>query len=302
MKYIIEAACGTNVGRVRGNNEDNFCFNGSCFDQRLVSLAEPLVLKCELDGVLLSIFDGMGGGDYGEEASAAAARRMRQLLARREKTAQPIPFLEDASRQANLAVCAKQHELDTRRMGSTMAALYFSGNAVYACNVGDSRIFGLRQGTMLRISRDHTDEQFMKEQGITGRKPRLTQYLGMDPEQVQLEPHIVKGQLLPGDRYLICSDGLTDMLTEQEIQNILCQNENLSAAVHALIEAALEQGGQDNVTVALCRIIAEGPEMEEKDERNTSKDRMAGLGDRAVPWGRQLRDGLRDAARRLRNR
>lgn len=301
MSFRIEAACNCHVGCARANNEDNYLFFGQYFDQNLRSLPYVLYREADpVDGVLACVFDGMGGGDYGEDASLAAARSVH---ARHVRCAEedPSEFLEKAALEANLAVNRKQQELGSRRMGSTMSALYFQRNSVYACNLGDSKIYGLRGGEMLQISLDHTDEAYMKEQGIVGRKPRLTQYLGVDPSYMLLEPHIVRGTLNSGDLYLICSDGLTDMVSENEIQELLLGTTDLCDAVKRLTELACHRGGIDNITIILCRIHGD-PVLEEEYEQYTEQRPMAGLADRAKAGWRNLRCRIRDKARDLWNR
>lgn len=253
MRLILEAACACHPGKVRKNNEDNFFFDGRCLEadnaglRNVVSMEEPLK-----NGTALAVFDGMGGENFGEQASFTAARTMQQSA----KTASDFfvsekKHLERLTAQLNEAVVAQQKQLQTSRMGTTMVCLYFSGRYVYVCNVGDSRAYRLRSGEFMQISRDHVDSRPLKE----GRKPLLTQHLGIDPEEMQIEPYIAKGEIKRGDRYLLCSDGLTDMLTNFEISDIMIQSEDIATCAQRLIEAALERGGRDNITVIICAIM-----------------------------------------------
>lgn len=107
---------------------------------------------------------------------------------------------------------------------------------------------------MKKISQDHTDKEFMEENGITGRKPYLTQYLGIDPEEMTVVPWIRSYYLQRGDRFLICSDGLTDMVEEQQICNLLAENVYPEECVEALIKASLNGGGRDNITVIVVDV------------------------------------------------
>ena len=83
----------------------------------------------------------------------------------------------------------------------------------------------------------------------------MNQYLGLEPDEVEIEPHITKEKLMPEDRYLLCSDGLTDMLTNHKILNIMIENRNAEVCVGRLIQEALEHGGRDNITVIVCDIL-----------------------------------------------
>ena len=130
----------------------------------------------------------------------------------------------------------------------------FHAGQVWICNLGDSRGYLLRGGKLLQISQDHTDAAFMQENGITGRKPYLTQYLGIDPDEMMIEPYIKSYYLQEGDTFLICSDGVTDMVEEQEICRILAHNEDVGDCVDLLIQAALDGGGKDNITAIVVRM------------------------------------------------
>ena len=274
---IIQMACGCTIGRVRKNNEDNLFFNGRCLDETNDGLPQILFEQVTTaKPVCAAVLDGMGGGDYGECASFGAAARMQKILSESSKSENPTEFLGNMAAELNTAVCQLQEKLETQRMGSTMAMLYMDGTSLYSCNVGDSRVYGFRDDTLLQISVDDTDEAFMKKRGITGRNPRVTQYLGMDVSQVLMEPHVKWGQLQPGDRYLICSDGLTDMVSDEEIAEVLRNTEDIQEAVQKLIALAMDHGGIDNTTVILCQV--------EKTARKTTEKGFS-AGPRLLPYG-----------------
>lgn len=253
MKLIIEAACGCNTGKVRKNNEDNIYFDGKCLEQEHNGLKYPACMEGTIrDGLSFAVFDGMGGENFGEMASYTAARQMQ--LTERSLADFFIPerkYLERVISQLNSAVVNAQKEMCTDRMGSTMVSLYFSGRYVYVCNLGDSRAYRLRDKEFLQLSEDHIE----KLPGREHRKAPLTQYLGFNDEEIQLEPYIAKGEIKKGDVYLLCSDGLTDMLTNFEISDILIKNEEAEACVQQLIQSALDHGGRDNITVIVCKVI-----------------------------------------------
>ena len=253
MRLIIESACGCTTGKVRKNNEDNFYYYGKCLEANNNGLKNPVSFEeCLKRGILLAVFDGMGGENFGEVASYAAARQLQQT--ERVFSDFFIPekqYLERLTEQLNIAVVNAKKEMLTERMGSTMVSLYFAGKYVYVCNVGDSRAYRLRDGEFLQLSVDHIE----KRPGREGKKAPLTQHLGIEPEYLQIEPFIAKGKVERGDRYLLCSDGLTDMLTNFEICDIMLQSEDVESCVNNLIHAALEHGGRDNITAIVCRLI-----------------------------------------------
>lgn len=255
MRYTIQAACGCHTGRVRKNNEDNFYFDGKCLEKDNFGLKHPVCMDGQLkNGLHIAVFDGMGGENFGELASYAAARQLQQT----ERTFADffIPekkYLQRVVTQLNEAVAKRQEEMCTDRMGTTMVSVYFSGRYIYVCNIGDSRAYRLRDGEFLQLSEDHIE----KRPGKDHKKAPLTQYLGFGTEDIQLDPYIAKGKIQKGDMYLLCSDGLTDMLTNFEISDIMLKSEDAESCVQKLIDSALEHGGRDNITVIVCRIPKE---------------------------------------------
>jgi len=252
MGFVIEAACGCNIGKVRKNNEDNFYFDGKCLEVENDGLKNPVSLDAPLKhGLCLAVFDGMGGENFGELASFAAARELQQV--ERKIADYFVPerqYLNRIAMQMNDAVVNAAKEQKTDRMGSTMVALYFTARCVYVCNLGDSRAYRFRDGEFLQISKDHVESR----PSTSMKKAALTQHLGIDSEEMLIEPYIAKGELKRGDQYLLCSDGLTDMLTNFEIADILQANSEPEDCVQKLIHEAMERGGRDNITVIVCRI------------------------------------------------
>ena len=235
MAYQIDYAYTCHTGKVRTNNEDNFW----CCGVRLP------VHNQGVDGILaghtqhwqlpvLAVFDGMGGESCGEMAASAAVEALGGFYEENKKSLkkEPVVFLTGACANMNEAVCRYSRENRISSMGTTMALLSFSEKAIYACNLGDSRIYS---GKML------------------GKAP-LTQYLGFQEENMALEPSIVEIGYQTGSSYLICSDGVTDMLSDEEIQEILSKTGTAEEKVEELLEMALSRGGRDNVTMILAQI------------------------------------------------
>ena len=245
MAVIMSGACGCSTGRVRKNNEDNFLFSGTC-----MSADNQGLLRILTDGEapaarrFAAVFDGMGGENFGELASFAAADAMRQALPQLAESSRPVPDdLGALSQHLNIKVVAAAKKMMTTHMGTTMVAFCFADDTAFACNVGDSRAYLLRDGKLIRMSEDHVENRG------AGKKSPLTQHLGIDPEELLLEPHISSCRIKPLDMYLLCSDGLTDMLTEEQIAGIMAQAASPRECVQRLIEAALSSGGRDNITV-----------------------------------------------------
>ena len=253
MALILDAACFCSTGKVRKNNEDNLYFDGRILEAANDGLKHPVSMTRELRReVCVAVFDGMGGGNYGEMASFTAASCMQKnMLKLNEFFIPEREFLQRICQELNDAVTEKTEELKTEHMGSTMTALYFSHNYVYVCNLGDSRAYRLRNGEFLQLSADHVEKRGEEPR----RKQPLTQYLGIPKDLLRIDPYIAKGELERGDQYLLCSDGLTDMLSNLEIDEVLTRGLPTEETVKALIDKALENGGKDNVTAILCRIL-----------------------------------------------
>lgn len=252
MDITIKAACGCHIGKIRKNNEDNFYFGGRMLPQDNNGLRTVYTQKFNSDDIpLFAIFDGMGGEEAGEVASFTAAQIADDYAQRLKKyLISPREFLVEMCAEMNRAVCKETAKLEMGRMGSTVAALLFFGDQPYVCNLGDSRIYRFRENELLQLSQDHLE--FVPPS--VKRKARLIQHLGVFEDEMQLEPYVAKGTAQKGDLFLLCSDGLTDMVSPVEICAILKETRSEKRAVEKLIKLALEHGGRDNTTVILCEI------------------------------------------------
>ncbi len=247
MKHFIQAACGCHIGKIRKKNEDNFCFEGKYLEKGEKSLECPVFVQMPLNrGLSFAVFDGMGGESFGEYASLAAASQMAQSGAISPK----IKKIKELVFELNSAVELQKKNLLVSRMGTTMAGLYFASRYLICCNVGDSRIYRLRNGSFEQMSIDHSSQISVNAEA----KAPLVQYLGINSQELLLEPFIEKHPIKSEDIYLLCSDGLTDMVSEKEIQSVLENNLSVVACVEKLTELALEHGGRDNITIIICKI------------------------------------------------
>ncbi len=251
MEYTIKAACLSHAGKVRSANEDNFCFAGeympidhSCTEKVLS------VRQSSKTGPLFGVFDGMGGENYGEVASYIAAKasaKTNSLSLNSRET------MENHAQVLNGEVVHEANERLTRHMGTTMVMMLFYNDKTFLCNVGDSKAFQFRKQQLQQISTDHLDG-LSALMGDIKRKPSLSQYIGVDPEEFMVDPYTAEFDIYPGDRYLICSDGLTDMVSSDAISQILRNSNSPESCARSLIDAALKGGGKDNITVIVCEV------------------------------------------------
>lgn len=250
--FQIHMCCFNHTGKVRMKNEDNFLFQGMYLPQDHITMQTPLLWTTDSEkNPLLAVFDGMGGENAGELASYTAAKAMAELG---QATFYSKENLTDALLQLNRSVCDISRERRLGQIGTTVTLFAFQRNDVWIANLGDSPAFQFRGGKLTRISYAHTNERFLAAQGIQ-RKPALTQFLGIEEDEFVQEPYIDRLELAKGDIYLLCSDGLTDMVSEEEIGNVLENSKSVEKAQEILVNTALKYGGRDNITVILCKIL-----------------------------------------------
>lgn len=233
MRLIYSAI--TDRGLVRAENQDTIYLphryineDSFVFSEAIDSSSIPL----------FAVFDGMGGELCGKEASVLAAKTL---------ATQPIrtPF-ETICFAMNDQICRFMKDNEIKNMGTTAAMVRFDGNNAEYCNIGDSRIYLIDGLNMYRLSKDHTVTMF-------GGRKALTQHLGVPKEEMLIEPHIGKTPIKSGSTLLLCSDGLTDFISEPEIGKTIITNE-LSGAADLLKTEALQRGGKDNVSLILIQI------------------------------------------------
>lgn len=258
-KAAIQGAAANNKGRVRGNNEDNLYFNGVYIHREKMDQGYLASEKFRTAVQLYAVCDGMGGADAGEEASYAAVKELSDKKQEYQKADSKgmIELLRVLSDKIY-----KEAMERGQKSGTTIALMQIKGAKVTFVNIGDSRIYRLRNGVLKQISLDHSKVQRMVSMGIltpeqAKKDPArhvITQYLGMSPE-VKVSPYIISDEKLEqGDAYLLCSDGLTDMVEDSQIEEILKEKGKPQEAVTELVKAALRNGGRDNITAIVLRV------------------------------------------------
>ena len=246
----------TDPGKVRKNNEDS------------------LLVGEGRDETLFVVADGIGGFEAGEVASSIAVDVLKDVG--------PSESLEDAIREANRRILAAARA-DERfhGMGTTVVAMRFGGTGeepvAQISHVGDSRAYLLRGGELKPVTEDHSLVAELVRSGDLTRdqasehpqKNLITRALGAE-EEVDVDTVVLPVE--PGDRLLLCSDGLSDMVPESRMLMLLTSNpENPERAVRALVTAALEAGGADNVTVVVVDVREEDPPIEELHRGDTEE-------------------------------
>jgi serine/threonine protein phosphatase PrpC len=236
----------TDTGRVRTNNEDTF------------------VTQQVLNGryILAAVIDGVGGYDGGEIAAEIARSQFIEQLTTDSADVQQA--LAAAFEQANRQIYQrKQQDAQLKEMAcvATAALIDIESNQFYYAHVGDTRLYLLRDQSLVKITQDHSFVGFLEDSGrLTEtaamqhpKRNEINKALGFHATLTNEKNYIETGQspFLPGDVLLLCSDGLTDMVDKQEITSIISGDADLAAKCRSLIDTANRNGGRDNVTVVL---------------------------------------------------
>ena len=249
----IKASVISHLGKVRKNNEDNFFFNEFILQEE--KLTKPYKMKSKTDvPILMGVFDGMGGISAGERASLITATTARNVSYTLYDPDEIDSTLLRICKSANEVVCNEMLNVIKGRMGTTASMLCFFEEHYHLCNIGDSPIFLFRDNKLSEISYEHTEKEnyiliYGEENVPKDKKFRLTQHIGIFPEELQIEPYLSCDEIKKGDRFVICSDGLTDMVKEPQLVKILSAYHSPVKALKKLLNAALDNGGRDNITI-----------------------------------------------------
>ena len=224
---------------------------------------------------IVVLADGMGGYNAGEVASALAAALITRGIeaawpqaaegsSREESKAKAEKLFRDEIQFANESIYRKaQQDPNCSGMGTTLVAGLFHDNFIAVSHIGDSRLYRLRGGNLSQMTRDHSLLQEQLDAGlisvedakVSNNKNYVTRALGVDPVA---EPEVHCYEVLPGDVYLFCSDGLNDLVSDEEIQlTLMAWADRPSIAASQLVRAANDNGGRDNISVVVVKVLRE---------------------------------------------
>lgn len=252
-RYSLEVASLSHVGKVRSYNEDN--------------------LFADAESGIVGVADGMGGRRAGEIASRLATEAASSTLKRRLSQAasegsapSSVQLVEEALALANRAIREKaRHQPSYDGMGTTLALALFQADRVAIGHIGDSRVYRLRDGRLQLLTRDDTLLQDQIEVGLISARDAggsqnrhlVTRALGIEESA---PAHATEEAISDGDMFLLCTDGLNDLVEHDDIELIVRSlASNLPLAAHHLVQCANDNGGYDNVSVVLVRVRAEQP-------------------------------------------
>jgi PPM family protein phosphatase len=265
-----DSAGRTDAGRVRRRNEDSFV----------------------LDPPLFAVADGMGGAQAGEVASRLAAAAFREY--HEADRLEPAERVEAIIQEANRRIYERARtDAEASGMGTTVTAAILTNGRVSIGHVGDSRAYRIRNGELEQLTEDHSlVADLMRSGRLTPeeadahpQRSVITRALGTDAE---VDVDTVTVEVEPGDLFLLCSDGLTTMVPEEDILRIAQEADNLDGAARTLVRAANSGGGEDNITVVLFKVesdeateetlVAAQPDtVEEPEEQNELEDTLTDM-------------------------
>lgn len=244
----------TDVGKVREANEDAFLLADLDRNQQSVQHAEWSVGG---RGLLLAVSDGMGGAAAGEVASAVSLQALLAELQRDDRSGDVPERLKRVVRRASQRVREESQQPDRRGMGATLTAALFCGNVVHLAQIGDSRGYLIRGGEIRQVTHDQSYVQLLVDEGLmtpeeAERSPQKNVLLQAMGQAGKLRVDLGRLAVRSGDRLLLCSDGLTNAVGDQDIAKLATGDER--SACSALVDAANAAGGPDNITVVLASV------------------------------------------------
>ena len=235
------------TGSYRENNEDNY-------------LDDP-------DGRFFLVADGMGGMSAGEKASEMCvqfvSRKLNELIDFNSATPEQVTAaIEKAVHHANAEIrMTGQSNPDLYKMGTTIALIVVVGQAAYIAGLGDSRVYSMRGPTFEQLTKDHTLSQSLLESGAISKEEAAThplrnqlyQYLGAEGRGIEMK--IRRCSLDAGDRFILCSDGVTDAVDDDALATLLRENDDPQQAAQAIVDAAQFGGSEDNITCIVLHVV-----------------------------------------------
>jgi protein phosphatase len=272
-KVQVDFGAVSDKGKVRPNNEDAFLIlRTGRYMQKMVTNIEPELIpeRHEECAYGMAVADGMGGLAAGEVASSMAITTVVNLMLssvkwalkldhpefREKEIQEAIERAVDYLNKADFAVARKaSQDRKYERMGTTITVSYSFGDDLFIFHVGDSRAYLCHQGRLSRLTHDHTLAQALADKGDISLEVAdkhkfrhlLTRAVGHHGGKLDVEIHHLK--LSDNDLLLICSDGLTDLVTDQQISETLSKSETVQKKCESLVNLALDKGGKDNITV-----------------------------------------------------
>jgi serine/threonine protein phosphatase PrpC len=253
----------TDIGLVRKTNEDAFVIadltSGNVVQQQTI-----VRFQVGERGVLLAVSDGMGGASAGEVASAMVIESMRRSMTMVPSTEPSNALVERATVAANREVWTAARQPGRTGMGATLTALYLHGTAMHIAEVGDSRAYLLRGGNLQQVTRDQSYAQVLLESGaLTPEQAAYAPLQNVILQAMGTKPAVSVAlgrlELRLRDCFVLCSDGLSNKVSADEMRQVILAAPRMDAACATLVELAKQRGGDDNITVLIGGVSGDLP-------------------------------------------
>lgn len=259
MFTVINAQVVSDMGCVRQNNEDMILLNGEYYRDETANQRFELLQSSRFKAL---VADGMGGTEGGEFASEIAVQAFEQFLDDLTENLSDSDLrtaVANWTMQTHNAILQKGVEFPQyNQMGTTLTGIFGYGNRIYLINIGDSRVYRCRSGILKQLSRDHSMRELHHDPTIASNL--IYNCLGGGAPDAFADITDITEQVLSEDVFLICSDGLSDMLSDDEIESVFARTPFDNAEVNvaqALVEAAKAAGGKDNISVLVLQILGD---------------------------------------------
>lgn len=255
--FYLSVAGQTDCGRVRDKNEDTFVV-ADLTGGTLLDKAPHARFDVGERGVLLAVSDGMGGAQAGEVASALVVETLTLAMANAPSDTPRDALMNDAVQKAHRAVWDTARR-ESKKMGATLTAVFVHAGQAYIAEVGDSRAYLIRAGKMCQLTHDQSMVQVLVDSGIikageAEHSPIRNVILQAMGNQPNIKVALAKLELRDRDCLVLCSDGLTGMLSDDEIRDVVLAAGRPEVAAKQLIDLANERGGKDNITVVIAGV------------------------------------------------
>lgn len=249
MKLKISAI--SDKGCVREHNEDMILVGDYLFRDK--SYRTIVDLNEKSGKYLVAIADGMGGHNAGEVASEIVLQKVSEKIGSLEMNlteAELASKISEWAKEIHLYILTEgQKNIERKGMGTTFIGLLFYEGNLYYVNVGDSRLYRYRGGMLMQISKDHSLRELTNNPEIPS--DIIVNSFG-GGEEIFVEFKVASKKIIEGDIFLLCSDGLSDMVTDEEIEEIL--NEEGNNQIEKLLNKAKENGGEDNISIIIISL------------------------------------------------
>ncbi|MBI5535195.1 MAG: serine/threonine-protein phosphatase [Deltaproteobacteria bacterium] len=260
----------SDVGTTRTNDEDSFVISDLSDSVPIHAMSSTVALRVNERGILVAVSDGMGGAHGGEVASSLVVGALHEGMST-VKASNAEAALRESVEAANLRVVETAQASGHEGMGATLTAVLFHGIYAYIAEIGDSRAYLLRSNRIVQLTRDQSYVQELIDSGsMTREQAEASDYKNVILQAMGLNPNISvplnRISIRRHDRFLVCSDGLSGKLGDQEMMAIVLQSATLESACSALIALAVDHGSEDDITVVLAQVDGDGaPAMTEPE-------------------------------------